>query len=371
MRPERAPLAAVSLTFRDAPTAVRVKASVPLEAALVEGLRAHGVTGIVEMHTCARSLWIASAANAAWIGALLQSSIAARLGGDVLPHVHVGEAAFRHALRVSVGLDSYVQGEADVGAQFAGAFAWAREEGRTDGVLNLLAQSAARIAAEGRERGFIRPNKGLGALAVHALKHRGADLARPVGVVGAGAIGERVVASLRRAGWVEPVVYNRTPRPGTQPLQAIADHHEALVLCTAGPARWFVPQPTHRHVIDLGLPPQCGGDAVGLDELLAGDELRLPTEKIALAEVAVERELGALLARIRTSHWQRGLAGMRALRDQFLEQDLEGLLGEAVAGLSEEHQKRVMSAARGAFRQYSHRMLTWVKDEMAAGEEAS
>lgn len=369
MRPERAPLAAVSLTFRDAPTALRVKASLPLEKTLVEGLRAHGVTGLVELHTCARSLWLASANNSAWVGALLQSSIASRLGGEVLPHVHVGEDAFRHALRVSVGLDSYVQGEADVGAQFSSSFAEAREGGRSDGVLNLLHQSAARLLAEGREHGYIRPNRGLGQLAVHTLRMRGADVGRSVGVVGAGAIGERVIASLRRAGWAEPVIYNRSPRPGTRPLTEIGDH-EALVLCTAGPEGWFRPRAEHLHVIDLGLPPQVDGRCVGLDELLAGDELRLPSEKVGAAEVAVEREVGHLLARIRTSHWQRGLAGMQAVRDQFLEHDLEGILSDAVSHLNDEQQRKVLAATRGAFRQYSHRMLTWLKDELVAGEEA-
>lgn len=368
MPPERAPLVALSLTFRDAPSAVRVRASSEIEASLVESLRSHGVTGLVELHTCARSLWLASTQNAAWVGALLQSNIGARLGGQVLPRVYAGEDAFRHALRVAVGLESYVQGEADVGAQFAAAFAHARDEERTDGVLNLIQQSSARLLAEGRATGFIRPNRGLGQLAVAELLRRGADLSRPVGVVGWGAIGERVIASLRRAGWVEPVIYNRSPRPGARSLDAIGDH-EALVLCTAGPAGWFQPRASHLHVVDLGQPPQCGGPCVGLDDLLSGDELRLSAERLIFAEEAIERELPPLLARIRSSHRQRGLAGAAVLRDQFLEHDLEALLGEAVAGLAEDQQRRVLQAARGAVRQYSHRMINWFKDEIIVGDD--
>ena len=362
MRPERAPLAAVSLSFREAPTGVRVRASAPMDEAQVAGLRAQGVTGVVELHTCARSLWLAAGENPAWTGALLQSMVAARVGGDVLPNVYGGVDAFRHVLRVSVGLESFVQGEADVGAQAVGAFEAAREQGRSCGLLNVLHQGVAHLIAEGRELGFIRQNRGLGQLAVVALRARGADPTRSVGVIGAGAIGERVAASLRRAAWAEPVLYNRTGRQGVRSLDEIEDH-EAIVLCTAGPARWFSPRVAHRHVIDLGLPPQCAGDAVGLDALLAGDELRLPAERVELGEAAVARELEAVLHRVRTAHWRRGLAGVQALRDQFLEQELAALLQEAVGELDDDQQRRVLAAARGAFRQYSHRMLTWLRDE--------
>jgi glutamyl-tRNA reductase len=358
------PLAAVSLTFRDAPSAARTRAAEPFGPAVWDGLRAQGASGIVELHTCARSLWLVSSPHPAWAGALVQSSVAARC--ETLPTLFAGEEAFRFSLRVAVGLDSFVQGEADIGAQFARAFADARSRGRGDGVLNLVAQSAARLVAEGRETGFIRPNRGLGQLATQALARLGADKSRPVGVVGAGAIGSRVVASLKRAGWVEPVVYNRTPREGVLPISAIGDH-EALVLCTAGPEGWFTPADSHVHVIDLGLPAQARGGArpvVGLDALLAGDELKLGPERTAKAEAAVERELGALFGRVRRAHLQRGLQGVVALRDQFVESELDALLSASLADLPEDQQRRVLAAARGAVRQFGHRMVTWMREEM-------
>jgi hypothetical protein len=108
-----------------------------------------------------------------------------------------------------------------------------------------------------------------------------------------------------------------------------------------------------------------GPGVLGLDALLAGDPLRLPVDRVRAAEDAVEREIGGLCARVRTAHRQRGLAGMTALRDQFLDAELMGHLSDALGGLSEEQQRKVLQAARGALRQYNHRMLTWMKDEMA------
>lgn len=360
MLPEDLPLAAVSLTFRDAPTALRVRASTPLDETAMARLRAQGVTGLLELHTCARSLWLVAGQHPGWTGSLVQSMVASRLGNAVLPTTFTGEDALRHALRVSTGLESFVQGEADVGAQMTAAFDGARAQRRSCLLLNTLQQSTAHLLAEGRDRGFVRPNRGLGQLAVMALVARGADRSRPVGVVGAGAIGGRVIASLRRAGWAEPVVYNRTPRPGTLPLDVVGDH-EAVVLCTAGPSRWFRPGPHHKHVVDLGLPPQAHAEAIGLDALLAGDELCLSPERLQAAELAVERELEAMLRRVRTEH--RGIAGVQALRDQFLEQELAGLFTDAVGELSDDQRRRVMAAARGALRQYSHRMITLLREE--------
>ncbi|MES2640149.1 MAG: hypothetical protein V4850_11720 [Myxococcota bacterium] len=372
MSPDAAPLVAVSLTWREATSAMRARANTPMDATLLAALRAHGVEGLVEVHTCARSLWLLATPQAPWVGALLQSSVAARTGGEVLPVVYEGVAAARHALRVALGLDSYVQGESDIGGQFLAAFDAARAAGHSAVTLNLLQQSAARLLTEGRDAGFVRPNRGLGHLAVMSLVERGVDLAVPIAVLGAGAIGGRVVASLRRAGAVMPVLYNRTPRLDTVPLDQVAHGgHLAAVVCTAGPARWFQPHPGLAHVVDLGLPAQVvdGPGVVGLDALLAGDPLRLPDERLRAAEDAVEREIGGLLARVRTIHWQRGLAGATALRDQFMDHELDVLLADALGALSEDQKRKVRTATRGALRQYSHRMLTWIKQELAAPEE--
>jgi hypothetical protein len=141
--------------------------------------------------------------------------------------------------------------------------------------------------------------------------------------------------------------------------------HDAAIVCTAGPARWLK-LPHIPLIIDLGLPTQVADQPglIGLDELLAGDPLKLPASLVRAAEDAVEREIGGLCARIRTAAWQRGLGGAHALRDRFLEDELDGLLAPAMADLSVDQQRKVREATRGALRQYNHRVLTWIKQDL-------
>lgn len=365
------PLALVSLTWREAPGAVRARAVEPVDDELRRSLRRQGVRGLIEIHTCARSTWVLSAETPAWAGALWQARVRRQAG--VVPSVVDGEAAFSQLLRIAVGLDSYVQGEADIGGQVMRAFDQAREAGTSDVVLNQCGQSVAHLVAEGRDRGFVRPNRGVGRLSVEALDRLGVGRARPVGVVGLGDIGRRVMASLRRVAW-EGVGYNRSPKPGALPLTALAQgEHEALVVCTAGPPGHLQVPDGVRVVVDIGLPaqvaPRPGVRIIGLDELLRGDVLALPSERLQRAEEAVAREAAILLQRVRTIQLRRGLSGMTELRDSFLADTLEAAMEEALVGLDEEARRRVLRASAGAIRRYNHRVLGWLKQELAGLEE--
>lgn len=377
-------LSVVSLTWRDAPGAVRGRLATPVEEDERRSLKRQGARGMAEVHTCARSTWIFSATEPGWVGALWQAQTARRLGElysshdeegrrSPLPALYVGEDAFRHVLRVAVGLESYVQGEADIGGQVGRALEAARLAHRSDVVLNQLGQSVARLVTRGRNEGFIRPNRGLGQLAVERLTRMGADLSRPVGVVGLGDIGRRVMASLRRAGGAPPVAYNRSGRGEARPLgELAAGGHEALIVCTAGPEGWFEPPPGVRLLVDLGVPRQVGryaGVRVGMDALLAGDPLCLPDERLRLSASAVEEELGDLFERLRSVQVRRGLEGMNMLRDTFLAEELTALLGDALDGLPLERRRRLVRAAESAIRRYNHLVLNQVKQELTPVDE--
>lgn len=362
--PPEVGLAAVGLTWRDAPTRVRARAAEPFSDAEWAGLRAQGARGLVELHTCARSLWVVAGDSPAWLGALVQSRAAARAGLPSLPPVRVGTDAASLVLRVAVGLDSFVQGESDVGRQLRRAFDQARATRRDDGTLNLLAQSVAHLVAAGRDGGWIRRNRGVGRLAVDALVRAGVPRTAAVGVVGAGDIGRRVVASLKRAGWAEPVVYNRTPMPHVKPLDDLAHAEQrAWVVCTAAPRAWFA-APEGALVVDLGTPAQVVGPAVGLDALLVGDPLALPADRVRSAEAAVEREVGAFLVRLAAGERRRGLDGTRRVRDRFLAEQLGPLLGEALAPLAPDQRRRVLRATEHAIRRYNHQVVRWLRDEL-------
>lgn len=365
-------IAAIGISFRDVPTAVRSRAALPLDEDLLRQLRQQGMTGVVAVHTCARSLWLISAENAEWTSALLQAMVARRLNtgpGPMLPHLWTGRLALHYALRVSVGLDSHVQGEADIGRQVSGAFAQAHSEGNADGPLHLLQQSIHRLLARGRSMGFIRQNRGLGQLAVEALDRAGLPPQATVGVIGTGAIGRRVMASLHRVG--RPYVpFNRSESANSLPLSSLPEHKlDAMVVCTAGPSGWLRP-PAGPLVVDLGLPAQVSAEvaSVGLDQLLQGDTLRLPAGRVELAEQVVDQELEVLLLRLTASAQQRSLSRLNEARDRFLEHSLPELLAPSLGSLAEEDRRRVQAAVKGLLRQYSHSLLTTLKEDFSQME---
>ncbi len=358
MSPDPLGLSVVSLSWREAPSRVRALVAGAVPAEVWDGLRLQGGTGLVEVHTCARSMWVLSGESGPWLAALVDAHVRTRCG--VGPTVWSGDDALVYLFRVALGLDSFVQGEADVGRQVSVAFAQARRAGRTDPLLHAVEHGLAHLAAASHRQGFVRPNLGLGQLAVGALEEAGVDRTLPVGVVGAGAIGRRVAASLLRAGWAAPVLYNRTPGPGLLALDRVAGH-EGLVVCTSGPPRWFRPPPDARRVVDLGLPSQVEGPAIGLDRLLAGEGLALPAPVLARAEAAVAAEAERVAVGWRNLALRRGLAQANVLRDRFLDECLEEELSEGLDGLEPDQRRRVMRAAEGAIRRYNHQLLTWVR----------
>jgi glutamyl-tRNA reductase len=360
-------LAAVGLSFREAPTAARAKVAEELDESTRAALSRQGMAGLVELHTCARSLWLISGDHPSWVAGLLQALIARKAG--VMPVVLVGADAIRFALRVAVGLEAHVQGESDVGRQISHAFRVSQEQGQSDSILHTVEQAIHRLLAQGRSLGFIRANKGLGSLAVDRLHQEGILKTEKVGVVGAGAIGQRAVASLERAG--HPVVlFNRSAREGALPLERLQEELEgglkALIICTAAKESWL--EKPSGVVVDLGLPCQCRG-AIGLDSLLSGAGVRLSPERLAVAEALVEQEVELSLERLKAARWRRGLSSINELRDRFVAEELPEFFKEAAPELSEESRQRVVLAASRAIRQYNHTLLTCIKQDFFRGND--
>ena len=102
--------------------------------------------------------------------------------------LQIGREAMQGTLQVAIGLDSHMQGEADIGRQVSHAFSKSHADGQADGVLHLLQQSVHRLLGRGRKLGFIRPNRGLGLLAVQTLQRLELPMTTQVGVVGTGAM---------------------------------------------------------------------------------------------------------------------------------------------------------------------------------------
>lgn len=364
--PQTLHLGVISLTWREAPTAVRDIAAAALSESDWLGLTGQGLRGLVEVHTCARSMWLVTADDAEWACALLQARLLSRLleaGSASVPQLLVGEVALRHVLRVSVGLDSFVEGEADVGTQVNQAFQEASVSGRICADLKGVWRATIDLAGDARRAGVLRPGRGMGHLAVDTLKLHGVGPTCMVGVVGAGRIARQVMGSLERAGFAPPVVYNRTVQDGWQPLsEAARSSHAAYVICTAAPAAWFLPPASARVVIDLGRPAQVLGPALDLDALLSGLGLRLGHEDHVRFEALVDAAVVQWQLRRRLHSSSHVLARVRSVRDRFVNDQVEELLGSALDSLDAPTRKRVLLATRQVVRQYSREVIDALKE---------
>ena len=359
-------LAVLSLTWREASTETRNLAAAPLAAHDVDELARHGAHGVVQVHTCARSMWVLSAHDASWAGALLQAHVSRSLraaGSEVLPALLVQDDALDHLFRVSLGLDSLVEGEAEIGGQVVGAFQLAGRAGLLDATLQATWRVLAELRADARREAIVRPGRGMGQLAVETLLREGILPSQRVGVVGLGSIGTQVRASLARAGFTAADVYTRTPRLGAASLDAIARADVvAWVVCTSAPAAWFVaPRPSL--VIDLGRPAQALVPGIGLDALFRRPGLCLPPAQRVRAEELVK--LAQLQwhsrARLRSSH--AVLGRIRSLRDAYVHEQLPALLDDALADVPAATRKKVLAAAQAAASQYGRAVLDTVKRE--------
>jgi len=125
---------------------------------------------------------------------------------------HYDCAAVRHLFRVSGGLDSMLLGEAEILGQVREAYKSAHEQGATGPVLNRLFQGALEVGKRVRTETELgtRPMSVAAAGVKLAERIFGKLADRTALVLGAGAISEQVVATLRDRGVAHLYVMNRS-----------------------------------------------------------------------------------------------------------------------------------------------------------------
>ena len=211
----------VGLNHRTAPVEVREKVSFTFEQAQRAGeeLRARGILEeTLVLSTCNRSEVYgvppeSSHECAPGLSTFLSEfhSVRADVLGVSLYH-HYDHEAVRHLFRVAAGLDSMLLGEAEILGQVRQAYRFAHEHGATGPVLNRLFQGALEVGKRVRTETELgtRPMSVASAgvkLAEHIFGKLNGHKAL---VLGAGAISEQVVASLRDRGVAQLQVMNRS-----------------------------------------------------------------------------------------------------------------------------------------------------------------
>lgn len=310
-------------------------------------------------------------------------------------YVHTHEAAIRHALRVTSGLDSAVLGEDQVQCQMKRAIAVARATGALGATLERLGSSA--LACGKRVRTFTgigRHAVSLESLAVRAATERLHGIAEPrVVVVGAGESAGLLIRHLAAAGAGRMTIVSRSlrrastiarrvnagVRPWTELPEAIADA-DALFACTAAAhavvTRSVLTGRLARRgsdpllCVDLGM-PRCvdaavaslaGVTVVALDELalLAEAHRAARRQHIPAAEAIVNAEADRFVAWLSARGVAQTIASLNAHANAVTQQELERVMPR-LQSLSLEQRDIVAQMARRLQRKLMHRPIAALK----------
>src|ERR1700691_1248819 len=189
----------VGLNHRTAPVEVREKVSFTADQArrAADELRARGILDeTLVLSTCNRSEFPSVGPD------ILTSSL----------YHHYDRHAVRHLFRVSAGLDSMLLGEAEILGQVREAYRSAHEQGATGPVLNRLFQGALEVGKRVRTETELgsRPMSVAAAGVKLAERIFGKLNGHSALVLGAGAVSEQVISTLRDRGITDLFVMNRS-----------------------------------------------------------------------------------------------------------------------------------------------------------------
>ena len=211
----------VGLNHRTAPVEVREKVSFTADQArrAADELRARGILEeTLVLSTCNRSEVYGvppETSHNCLSGLASFLSEFHSVGPDILTsslYHHYDRHAVRHLFRVSAGLDSMLLGEAEILGQVREAYRSAHEQGATGPVLNRLFQGALEVGKRVRTETELgsRPMSVAAAGVKLAERIFGKMAGHSALVLGAGAVSEQVVGTLRDRGVTDLSVMNRS-----------------------------------------------------------------------------------------------------------------------------------------------------------------
>ncbi|MGC4082692.1 MAG: glutamyl-tRNA reductase [Vicinamibacterales bacterium] len=203
-------LVRVGVDYRTLPLPERERLTCPPETARTVLGGARAVPGIREalvLSTCNRTEFYLVVTTddsvARWIGQVAGGSTQAHLSRALETGLRWQDDAVRHLLRVACGLESLLLGDAHIAGRVRTAFRLAGESGTLGPRLTQLAQrvsSAVRRARTDTAIGFGASSFGAAVTALVMSHLRQTTHARPVLIVGAGAMAREVSTSLAKSG---------------------------------------------------------------------------------------------------------------------------------------------------------------------------
>jgi len=352
------PLALVGMSYREAPSAVRaglVALDSGPEGPAQQLLGAGEITGVVRIESCARVEWLLASPRPSWAAELFGAALlgAAENPDHLRPRVRHGAAAVGGLLRVAAGLDSVAQGEHAIGNQVLRSFERAHEAGTMcrnlhvawRGVGELLGR-ARRILPQGR-------TGGVQALVVQRMPDVPRD--RPIAVFGLGEIGRAMLRALADAGFTAVESFNRA---SMRAFEAAVQRAHTVIVASGAPQAWLkLPLVGEeggggRQVFDLGSPLQVvdapGWHLTPLDELLDGHGAVLPEREYAALDAECAASAERICQTLLAPPPSDTLAAMTAMRTDFMQNKLPGLL----EGLTPQRARKVTSEVNAVLHQF-------------------
>jgi glutamyl-tRNA reductase len=196
-----------------------------LAAALMSAREALGQADVAILSTCNRTeLYLdTDLESGAVLDWLAMWHKADRSDLALCHYTHTGQAALRHMMLVSSGLDSLVLGEPQIFGQMKSAFATADEVGTLQGMLHQLFQQVFAVAKRVRSETAIGQNPVSVAYAAVRLARRiFSDLNDNTALlIGAGKTIELVARHLREQGVGNILIANRNPERARQLAQEV------------------------------------------------------------------------------------------------------------------------------------------------------
>jgi hypothetical protein len=325
------PLALVGMSYREAPSAVRAGLAAfdtattgPSKQLLDSG----EITGIVRIESCARVEWLMASARPSWAAELFGATlIGAPDNPDRLrPRVRHGAAAIGGLLRVAAGLDSIAQGEHAIGNQVLRSFERAHEGGTMCRNLHVawrgvgeMLNRARRILPQGR-------TGGVQTLVIHRMDDVPRDA--PIAVFGLGEIGRAMLRALADSGFTAVESFNRATM---RAFEVALTRAKVVIVASGAPHAWAtLPEGNGRRAFDLGSPLQLvaapGWHLTVLDELLDGHGAVLPESEYAALDTECSASAERICQTLLAPPPSDTLAAMTAIRTEFMQNKLPGLL---------------------------------------------
>lgn len=236
---------------------------------------------------------------------------------DKLVEYYSGEQAIKHLFEVAASIDSLVIGEREIFRQFREAYAWCHEHQLAGDNMRLLEKSTVKAAKD------VYTNTGIGAkpvsvvsLAIQEFLKKKVPTSARILIIGAGETNTTVGRFLKKHGYQDMVIFNRSFDNALQlsqelgaramhlaDLEQFSEGYDCIFACTAAQepivnSRVFdmiTRDKERKVVVDLSIPHNVSTDVASHDQVdyisvdsvraLAEENLRARAGNIAAARI--------------------------------------------------------------------------------------